>query len=57
MAFPLLGAFITFSIGPIVRNVLLVLGLGTITYVGLQIAFETASKPVILPFEMTSNTK
>ena len=40
IAFPLLGAFLALSIGAIVKRALVALGIGTITYVGLQAAFD-----------------
>ncbi|OGS94419.1 MAG: hypothetical protein A3H31_01620 [Gallionellales bacterium RIFCSPLOWO2_02_FULL_57_47] len=45
--FSLFGAFLAASIGPIVTRVLLALGLGTVTYVGLQAAFDSARNLVI----------
>lgn len=47
MALPLLGAFLTASVVPLVKKVLLALGLGTITYAGLQTAFDAAQGQVI----------
>lgn len=47
MAFPVLGAFLSASIGSLVKKALVALGLGTITYAGLQTAFDSAQANVI----------
>jgi len=47
MALPLLGAFLSASIGALAKKVLIALGLGTITYAGLQAAFNAAQAQVI----------
>lgn len=47
MAAPLLGAFLATSIGSLVKKALVALGLGTITYAGLQAAFNSAQAQVI----------
>lgn len=47
MAFPLLGAFLSASVGSLAKKALLALGLGTVTYAGLQAAFDAAKTQVI----------
>lgn len=47
MALPLLGAFLSASIGALAKKALIALGLGTITYAGLQAAFNAAQTQVI----------
>lgn len=47
MAAPLLGAFLSAAVVPLAKKVLLALGLGTITYAGLQAAFDAAQSQVI----------
>lgn len=47
MALPLLGAFLALSVGALVKRALLALGLGIITYSGLQAAFDTVQAQVI----------
>lgn len=47
MAFPLLGAFLSASVGNLVKKGLVALGLGTITYTGLQAAFDSAQAQII----------
>lgn len=47
MALPLLGAFLSTSIGALVKRAMLAIGLGTITYSGLQAAFDAAQAQVI----------
>lgn len=47
MALPLLGAFLSASIGALAKKALIALGLGTITYAGLQSAFDAAQAQVI----------
>lgn len=44
---PLLGAFLATSIGSLAKRALVALGLGTITYTGLQAAFNAAQTQVI----------
>lgn len=47
MAFPLLGAFLSASVGNLVKKGLVALGLGTVTYTGLQAAFDAAQAQII----------
>lgn len=47
MALPLLGAFLSASVGALARKVLVALGLGTITYTGLQAAFNAVQAQII----------
>lgn len=47
MALPLLGAFLSTSIGALVKKALVAIGFGTITYAGLQAAFDAAQAQVI----------
>ena len=47
MALPLLGAFLATSIGALAKRALLAIGLGTITYSGLQAAFNAAQTQII----------
>ena len=47
MALPLLGAFLAGAAGPLVKKALLAIGLGTVTYAGLQAAFNGAQAAVI----------
>lgn len=47
MALPLLGAFLSASIGALARKAMIAIGLGTITYAGLQAAFNAAQSQVI----------
>lgn len=47
MALPLLGAFLSASIVPLVKKVMFAFGLGTITYAGLQTAFSAAQTQII----------
>lgn len=47
MALPLLGAFLALSVGALVKRALLALGLGIITYSGLQAAFDAVQAQVI----------
>lgn len=50
MAFPLLGGFLALSIGALVKRALIAVGFGTITYVGLQAAFDSVQQNVILNY-------
>lgn len=57
MALPLLGAFLSSSIGALVKKALTALGLGTITYAGLQTAFDAAQAQVIAHYgQMSGNS-
>lgn len=47
MALPLLGAFLAAAAGPLLKKAMLAIGLGTITYAGLQAAFNAAQTQVI----------
>lgn len=47
MALPLLGAFLSASIGNLVKKAMVAIGLGTITYAGLQEAFNAAQDQII----------
>lgn len=47
MALPLLGAFLSASVGNLVKKALLALGLGTVTYTGLQAAFTAAQAQIV----------
>ena len=47
MALPLLGAFLSSSIGALAKKALTAIGLGTITYAGLQAAFDAAQAQVV----------
>lgn len=47
MPLPLLGAFLSASAGALVKKALVAIGLGTITYTGLQAAFDAAQAQVI----------
>lgn len=47
MPLPLLGAFLSTSIGALVRKAMVAIGLGTITYAGLQAAFNSVQANVI----------
>lgn len=47
MPLPLLGAFLSASVGALVRKALISIGLGTITYTGLQAAFNFVQAQVI----------
>lgn len=47
MALPLLGAFLSTSIGALVKKALVAVGLGTVTYTGLQAAFSAAQSQII----------
>ena len=47
MALPLLGAFLSASVGALAKKALIAVGLGTITYAGLQAAFDGAQAQVI----------
>lgn len=44
---PLLGAFLATSIGALATRALVALGLGTVTYAGLQAAFNAVQAQVI----------
>lgn len=44
---PLLGAFLATSIGSLATRALVALGLGTVTYAGLQAAFDAVQAQVI----------
>jgi cell division protein FtsX len=54
MALPLLGAFLSTAIGPLVKKALVALGLGTITYAGLDVAFNAAKAEVVNNFGATA---
>lgn len=54
MALPLLGAFLSTAIGALAKKALVALGLGTLTYVGLDVAFNAAKAQVISSFGATS---
>lgn len=54
MAFPLLGAFLAGSIGALAKRAMLAIGLGTITYAGLQAAFDAAQTQVITHYGQLS---
>lgn len=47
MAFPLLGAFLGSAVGPLLKKALIAIGLGTVTYAGLQAAFDAAQAQII----------
>jgi hypothetical protein len=47
MPLPLLGAFLGTAIGALAKKALTALGLGVVTYAGLQAAFNTAQTQVI----------
>lgn len=47
MPFPLLGAFLSSSIGALARKAMVAIGLGTVTYTGLQAAFTYAQNQII----------
>lgn len=47
MALPLLGAFLSASIGSLVKKALVAIGLGTVTYAGLQAAFNAAQAQIV----------
>lgn len=46
----LFGAFLAMSIGPLVKRALVAIGVGTITYTGLQAAFSAAQASVIVAY-------
>lgn len=50
MAFPLLGAFLATSIGDLTKRALLAIGLGTVTYAGLDTAIEAAKTQVLASY-------
>lgn len=54
MALPLLGAFLALSAGALVKRALLALGLGIITYSGLQAAFSAVQAQVIANYGLIS---
>lgn len=56
MALPLLGAFLSASIGALAKKVLVALGFGTVTYVGLQSAFDAVQGQVISNYGGMSGT-
>jgi hypothetical protein len=41
------AAFLAGAVGPLAKKILLALGIGTITYTGLQEAFDAASDQII----------
>lgn len=47
MALPLLGAFLASAAGPLLKKAMIAIGLGTVTYAGLQAAFSAAQAQVI----------
>lgn len=47
MALPLLGAFLASAAGPLVKKAMIAIGFGTLTYTGLQAAFNAAQAQVI----------
>lgn len=47
MPIPLLGAFLSASIGALARKAMVAIGLGTITYTGLQAAFDSVQANII----------
>ena len=47
MALPLLGAFLAGAAGPLLKKALVAIGLGTVTYAGLQAAFNAAQAQII----------
>ena len=54
MAAPLIGAFLASSIGPLLKRALVAIGFGTITYTGLQAAFDAAKAQVIANYGQLS---
>lgn len=55
-AIPLIGAFLARAAGPIAKRVLVAIGIGTITYQGLDTAFEAAKQAVISNYgQMSGN--
>jgi len=47
MAAPLLAAFLAGSVGALVKKALVAIGLGTVTYAGLQTAFGAVQAQII----------
>ncbi|MBI1887206.1 MAG: DUF2523 domain-containing protein [Nitrosomonadales bacterium] len=47
MPFPLLAAFLVSAVGPLVKKALIAIGLGIVTYAGLQAAFDAAQAQII----------
>lgn len=47
MPFPLLGAFLAVSVGALVKRALVALGLGIVTYNGLDVVFNAVKMHVI----------
>lgn len=45
--FGTIGAFLASAIGPLAKKVLIALGIGTVTYTGLQAAFDAVQTQVI----------
>jgi len=41
------GAFLAGAVGPLAKKILLALGIGTLTYTGLQAAFNAAQTQII----------
>lgn len=56
MALPLLGAFLSASVGALAKKVLVALGFGTVTYVGLQAAFDAVQSSVVSSYGQMSGT-
>jgi len=50
MALPLLGAFLAGSVGALAKKALVAIGLGTVTYAGLQVAFDAAKQQIIVNY-------
>lgn len=54
MAIPLLGAFLAVSVGALLKRALVAVGVGTITYVGLDAAFAAAQAQIIANYGQLS---
>lgn len=51
-----IGAFLASAIGPLVKKALIAIGIGTITYTGLQAAFDAAQAQVISHYGQMSGS-
>lgn len=54
MPFPVLGTFLSAAVPSLAKKVLTALGLGTITYAGLQTAFNAAQTQIIASYGQIS---
>lgn len=52
MPFPLLGVFLATSIGVLVKKALVAIGIGTLTYVGIDQAFTAVKSNIISNYGM-----